>query len=199
MPRAAPSSNLDQLAKLLNVTAPQCYNLANSGTIPKPVDNVWNLTQCAHAYIKYLQGRAGEERRAYAEERTRLTKAQADKTELEFQILQAGVVHATTIQTVWGRMTGAARARLLALPYRLAQAALAATDFQSIEASATELITEALLELHDYNPADYLPHVSSDGRRLAVETAAETDRQPVGRPRKKAQPRSERGTGPVEH
>lgn len=180
MPRAAISSNADQLAKLLNVTVQQCYNLANSGTIPKPVDNTWNMSQCAHAYIKYLQGRAGEEKRAYAEERTRLTKAQADKTELELQILKAGVVHATTIQTVWGRMTGAARARLLALPYRLAQAALAATDFDSIETSAAELIAEALLELHDYNPADYLPHSRNDGRRLAVETTAETDSQPVG-------------------
>lgn len=194
-----PIGNSGELGRLLNISIQQAYNLANSGILPKSDNGIWNLASCAHAYIKYLQGRAGEERQNYALERTRLTKAQADKTELELQVLRAGVVHASTIETVWGRMTGAARARLLALPYRLAQAALAATDFQTIEASATALITEALLELHDYNPADYLPSTDSAGRRLAVETAADPDGKPVGRPRAKAQPRGQRRTGPVEH
>ena len=88
-PATAPPSNGAELAKLLNITLPQCYDLANSGTIPKADNGTWNLAQCANAYIKYLQGRAGEEKRAYAEERTRLTKAQADKTELELKILRS--------------------------------------------------------------------------------------------------------------
>ena len=192
-------SNGAELAKLLNITLPQCYNLANSGTIPKADNGTWNLAQCANAYIKYLQGRAGEEKRAYAEERTRLTKAQADKTELELQILRAGVIQASVVQTVWGRMTSAARARLLAMPYRIAHAALSANTFQEIEAAATALIAEALDELHEYSPDDYVPRLAGDAGGLAVETAASADRQPVGRRRKAAQPGIQRGTGPVEH
>lgn len=192
-------SNGAELAKLLNLTLPQCYNLANSGTIPKSDNGTWNLAQCANAYIKYLQGRAGEEKRAYAEERTRLTKAQADKTELELQILRAGVIQASVVQTVWGRMTSAARARLLAMPYRIAQAALSANTFQEIEAAATALIAEALDELHEYSPDDYVPRLAVDAGGLAVEAAASADRQPVGRRRKAAQPGIQRGTGPVEH
>ena len=198
-PVNAPPSNGAELAKLLNLTLPQCYNLANSGTIPKADNGTWNLAQCANAYIKYLQGRAGEEKRAYAEERTRLTKAQADKTELELQILRAGVVPAQVIQAVWGRMTGAARARLLAMPYRIAQAALSANTFHEIEAAATVLIAEALDELHEYSPDDYAPRLPIDAGGLAVETAAAADRQPVGRRRKAAKPGIQRGTGPVEH
>ena len=196
MPR---ESNADQVAKLLNVSVQQVYNLANSGIIPKPENAIWNLTQCAHSYIKYLQGRAGEEKRAYAEERTRLTKAQADKTELELKILRAGVIQASVVQTVWGRMTSAARARLLAMPYRIAQAALSANTFQEIEAAATVLIAEALDELHEYSPDDYAPRLPIDAGGLAVETAAAADRQPVGRRRKAAKPGIQRGTGPVEH
>lgn len=195
----ARESNADQVAKLLNISSQQVYNLANSGIIPKPENAQWNLTQCAHSYIKYLQGRAGEEKRAYAAERTRLTKAQADKTELELKVLRSSVIHASVIEAVWGRMTGAARARLLAMPYRIAQAALSATTFQEIETAATTLISEALDELHEYSPDDYAPRLAIDASGLAVETAAPSNGKPMGRRRKTAQPRIERGAGPVEH
>lgn len=191
-------SNGAELAKLLNLTLPQCYNLANSGTIPRADNGTWNLAQCANAYIKYLQGRAGEEKRDYAVERTRLTKAQADKTELELKLLQADVIRASIIESVWGRMTAAARSRLMALPYRLAQVAIAASDFAEIEEQAAELIVEALNELHAYDPSDYMPH-DSNAERVAVESAAETPNKRVGRPRKKAEQRGERGTRTVAH
>lgn len=192
-------SNGAELAKLLNITLPQCYNLANSGTIPKADNGTWNLAQCANAYIKYLQGRAGEEKRAYAEERTRLTKAQADKTEMELSLLKATTIPAAVVCTIWGRMTSAARARLLALPYRLAQAALSATEFAAIEAAASDLIAEALNELHEYSPSDYAPPAGRPQAGLAMEAAAETDGEPVGRSRKTAQSRIQRRAGPVEH
>lgn len=199
-PPAKPESgNVAQVAKLLNVTAPQVYNLVNSGVVPKPVNGQFDAAACAHGYIKYLQGRGGEDKRAYAEERTRLTKAQADKTEMELSLLRATTIPAAVVCTIWGRMTSAARARLLALPYRLAQAALSATEFAAIEAAASDLIAEALNELHEYSPSDYAPSAGRPQTGLAMEAAAETDGQPVGRSRKTAQSRIQRRAGPVEH
>lgn len=190
-----------QLAKLLNLTLPQCYNLANSGTIPSPDNGVWDLAACAHAYIKYLQGRAGEEKRDYAVERTRLTKAQADKVEMEIKVLAGELLPATLVETVWGNMTSAARQRLLAVPYRMATAALSADSFSAIEAAASELIREALNELHGYDPADYRPAVefSRDETGLDVSAAAASDRQPVGGSVSPAKQRVQRRTRPVAH
>lgn len=204
MPRKSATDtpgNGAQLAKLLNLTLPQCYNLANSGTIPMPDNGVWDLAACAHAYIKYLQGRAGEEKRDYAVERTRLTKAQADKVEMEIQVLAGELLPATLVETVWGNMTSAARQRLLAVPYRMATAALSADSFAAIETAAAELIREALNELHHYDPADYRPAIefNRDETGLDVSTAAAPDGQSVGRSASSAQQRVQRRTRPVAH
>ena len=204
MPRKSATDtpgNGAQLAKLLNLTLPQCYNLANSGTIPMPNNGVWDLAACAHAYIKYLQGRAGEEKRDYAVERTRLTKAQADKVEMEIQVLAGELLPARLVETVWGNMTSAARQRLLAVPYRMATAALSADSFAAIETAAAELIREALNELHHYDPADYRPVIefNRDETGLDVSTAAAPDSQPVGGPASPTQQRVQRRTRPVAH
>ena len=91
-------------------------------------------------------------------ERTRLAAAQALKIELEIDVMQQRLIPASTVETTWSGMTTAARARLLALPYRLAVDAIAADGvFARIESAAHELVREALEELHSYNPDDYGP------------------------------------------
>lgn len=168
-----------QLAKLLNLTLPQCYNLANSGTIPSPDNGVWDLAACAHAYIKYLQGRAGEEKRDYAVERTRLTKAQADKTELEIATMKGQLYPAPLVQTVWNGMIASFRARMLAIPAKAAPIC-AGMPVALLEDELRESIYEVLSELADYEPERYLP--TSPGVATDHRAAAETDREPVGEP-----------------
>lgn len=199
-PADEPAGNSGELAKLLNLSIPQCYNLANSGTIPKPDNGFWNLAACANAYIKYLQGRAGTEKRDYAVERTRLTKAQADKVEMEIKVLAGELLPAPLVESIWSRMTSAARQRLLAVPYRMASAALAADSFQAIETAAADLIREALNELHHYDPADYRPAIASTDRTdpgMDVSAPAAADSQPVGRSPPPPKQRGKRGTRPV--
>ena len=202
MPRrpAAEPGNTPQLVQLLNLSVPQVYNLANSGIIPASDKGIWNLTQCAHNYIKYLQGRAGEEKRDYAIERTRLTAAQADKVEMEIKVLAGELLPASLVASVWGGMTTAARQRLLAIPYRMATAALAADGFAAIETAANELIREAFNELHQYNPADYRPAAAGANRtdtRMDVPASADVDGQPVGGSASPPKQRGKRGAGPV--
>lgn len=188
--------NGEQLARLLNLSIPQCYNLANSGTIPKADNGVWDITRCAHSYIKYLQGRAGEEKRDYAMERTRLVKAQADKVEMEISVLAGRLLPAESVEKVWSGMTSAARQRLLAMPYRLATLAMAAETFTDMETAAAELINEALNELHSFDIADYQPRLGPGfteiGAGVDVEAAAPVDDQPMGRSKPPAKSRGQR-------
>ena len=91
-------------------------------------------------------------------ERAKLAATQRQKLELEIGVMQRDLIPASTVETTWSGMTTAARARLLALPYRLAVDAIAADGvFARIESAAHELIREALEELHSYDPADYGP------------------------------------------
>lgn len=155
MPRVYETGNGEQLARLLNLSIVQIYNLANSGTIPKSDHGNWNITACAHAYIKYLQGRAGEEKRDYAVERTRLIKLQADKVQLETDILRAELIPAETVKTVWTSILGAVRSRLLSLPGRLGVTGFGAPTIEDLEARAYRLVEEALNELSDFDGSLY--------------------------------------------
>ena len=91
-------------------------------------------------------------------ERTALAKAQRIKIEIETDTMRQRLIPADVVEQTWSGMTTAARARLLALPYRLAVDAIAADGvFARIESAAHELVREALEELHSYNPDDYGP------------------------------------------
>lgn len=67
----------------------------------------------------------------------------------------ADLIPALIVERVWSGMTNAARNRLLALLYRLA-CNCENSPFAAIQTRATELIYEALDQIHNYNPGDYL-------------------------------------------
>ena len=91
-------------------------------------------------------------------ERAKLAATQRQKLELEIGVMQSRLLEAGVVEATWSGMTTAARARLLALPYRLAVDAIAADGvFARIESAAHELIREALEELHAFDVADYAP------------------------------------------
>lgn len=135
-------------------------------------------------------------------ERALLAKSQRTKIDIEIDLLLRKIIPAETVEAVWSQMTSAARQRLLAVPYRMASAALAADSFQAIETAAADLIREALNELHHYDPADYQPAVASTSRDdpgLDVPAAAASDGQPVGGSVPPPQQRSKRRTRTVAH
>jgi phage terminase Nu1 subunit (DNA packaging protein) len=101
-------------------------------------------------------------------ERTRLTSAQANKTELEVQVLQGTLLPAQDVERVWGGMIAAARAKLLNMPSAIApQVRMTASDAEASGLLRARVV-DALAELRDYQLDDYL-----DRRIDAVEVADE--------------------------
>jgi hypothetical protein len=84
-------------------------------------------------------------------------------------------------------MVGAARAKLLALPTKLATMAVASTNLEEIQHGAEGLVKEALEEL----AGDPCP--STEG----LDATAEPDGEPVGGKLSETESRGECGTGPV--
>ncbi len=133
----------------------------------------------------------------YETERARLTKAQADRTELEAQELRGEMVSADLVIEAWGRMLGAMRARLLSMPQKAAPRARATlTDEEAAKLIEREVI-EALEELSD----DGLPdrtRARRARRSERPEATASADGQRVGGRVPKVVTRKRGRTGKVE-
>jgi phage terminase Nu1 subunit (DNA packaging protein) len=88
------------------------------------------------------------------QEQARLFAVQADRQTLALQRELGEMIPGAVVEKVWSGMTSAARARLLAVPSRLA-AECSGQPFEIIASRAEELIFQALEEIHQYNPEDY--------------------------------------------
>lgn len=137
----------------------------------------------------------------YDAERARLTKAQADKTELEAAELAGHLVRVDDIEQEWGRMLGAFRARSLSMATKAApRARVAINDEEALAVIEAEVI-EALQELSD----DGLPPQTRERRKRALanaasgNAAAEADGEPVGGSVPAPKSRKRRRAGPMEN
>ncbi len=97
----------------------------------------------------------------YNEERARLTKFQADEKELQVQILNGDLIPSEQVIDLLQGVIANARAKLLTLPIKAAQAAIQATDVKDIEKGIQDLIFESLSELENGNAGNTGPGVKS--------------------------------------
>jgi hypothetical protein len=109
-------------------------------------------------YSECAAGRGGDAQFRLSEARARESQLKGDLLEIQIGEKTRSLIPAEIVSVTWGGMTSAARARLLAMPYRLASAAVSADgNFAEIEYAAGNLIREVLEELHSYDPNDYTP------------------------------------------
>lgn len=134
----------------------------------------------------------------YAIERARLTKAQADKTELESAELRGEMVRVPEVVDEWWRQTSAAKARLLSTPSKVAPRARTADSDEAAAKLIEAEILEALQELSD----DGLPDRTRSRRQRGkngVEAAAKVDGERVGGHVPPAKSRKRGRARPVAH
>lgn len=142
-----------------------------------------SLDHARVAYIRWLRERAAGREESGVEgltnERIRLTRAQADKTQLEAAELRGEMVYVDDVIAAWGRMLIAMRSRLLAMPTKIGpRTRSSATDQQAAKIIEEEVI-EALEELSD----DGIPDRTRARRERWSQddqATAEADGVPVG-------------------
>ena len=118
-------------------------------------------------------------------ERARLAKEQADKCEMENEEKRGRLIDAEKVSVWWVQIITNAKSKLLAVPTKAAPLVLGCKNLAQAKDILEKLIHDTLSELSATNPVSITGGESVAG----VETAAETDGEPVGRPRKKAKPR----------
>jgi phage terminase Nu1 subunit (DNA packaging protein) len=139
------------IADALQLSARRVQQLVREGILPAPVDGKYNLSVSIKNYGQYLAERQLNKNSsitALAIERLRLLKAQAEKAELELEVLKEKYLEASEVEFTWSDMVLTFRSRMLAIPSKLVRSLAAACgDFAKIQKILEDEIYDALTEL----------------------------------------------------
>ena len=131
-----------------------------------------NIDSCRVQYINFLRKAARYTKKDggssdIAEEKARLTKAQADKAELEVQQIEAKLIPAELVLDTWTEYVANSRAKLLGLPSRIAHQVITIDKYSEAELIIKNQVYEALDELAQHGiPKKYRKSNSTDKSSL---------------------------------
>jgi phage terminase Nu1 subunit (DNA packaging protein) len=97
----------------------------------------------------YLRKSAPKAKSDMAVQKTRLTKAQADKTEIEAAVASGKFVSVEDVKETWSNVISAMRTRLLSIPSRAAPLVAVVSTPQETEKIIKTLLYEALTDLSE--------------------------------------------------
>ena len=139
-------------ASHLDISVTRFNDLVRQGVLTRQGRAKFDLDAVRIAYIRHLRDVAGgrkSDRDApeLTAERARLTKAQADKAEMELAAMEQTLVPAEEVENSWINLASSFRSRMIALPGKFAHQCAAMTNAAEVEALLRESIYEALNEL----------------------------------------------------
>lgn len=189
-PASGATCSLAELARLLDLSPPRINQLSAQGIIPKPkTRGRYRPVESVRGYIRYLRELADKEQSTLTDEEIRYTRVRAEKIELELAVRRAELVPGRAAIVLWENAIAACRAKLLAVPAKMAPLVFACKTLPQIKEEIERAIHDALSELHrGLDPADYLDPESLEG----LGPSAEADGEPVGRRTASAQPGGQR-------
>jgi len=146
-------ATIKEVAEHLDLTSVRIHDLFNENVLMRSgKSGGQDKDDCRVRYIRYLRGLArGKNTNSgdLNEERTRLTKAQADRAELELQEKEGDLISSDVIKTIWSDYVANVRSKLLALPSKLGHLTQAAESYAEAEAIIKEAVYECLEELSE--------------------------------------------------
>jgi phage terminase Nu1 subunit (DNA packaging protein) len=149
-----PTVDITKVARALNLKERRVQQLANEG-MPREARGQYDLVKCMLWYIRYLQhalekksvptsdGGFVQER----EERVRLLRADADLREIELAKQRGQLVALPDIEATLTDLVLTTKARIMAIPPRLAPELLGETSRTMIQAKLEKACKEALAYL----------------------------------------------------
>ena len=188
----------DRVAQALNLTPRRVQQLVDEG-MPRESKGQYDLGKCMYWYIRFLQDAL--QRRELPDdekaERLRLTKAKADRAELDLSVARGQLIPIEVFEERLSAMIMAARQQLLALPARIAPR-LEGEDRSSIKSDLESELKHALTGLakHGDNRASTRDTGTARGSRGKavgpVGTTARSKNKRVGRKKPRTAKRRKR-------
>lgn len=152
-----------EVADHIDLTTRQVRTLLKSGVLPSGSGaGGLNIDNCRLAYIRYLRGRATGKVDAKHEihdqhkERARLTHHQANIASLEEGRIRGDLLSADEVSDAWEGVITSFRAKILALPIKLA-AEIHAENKAAVQSAAERHVYDALSELSAYEIPEIKP------------------------------------------
>lgn len=178
----SPTYPVSTISKLLLLTDRRVQQLAKDGVIPKTEHGRYELAPAVQGYIRYLQDRTVGNAAAPADyhlEKSRLTRLQADKAEMEVKEIAGELVRVEDLLNSWHEILMDCKGKILSIPSKLATVVIDIDD----PAEAQELIEfhlrEALEELSDYAAVRERQRDTAGGTQ-SPEASSEADNITVG-------------------
>ncbi len=143
------------IAKLFDLTERRVQQLAKEGVIPKSSKGKYELVPSVKGYINYLKAKSFGTNDIVSSDiaidRGRLLKMQADKLAMEMDTAKGQLLDREEVKAGWINLLTRCRARLLAIPNRLAYQLTSTTNVHEIAQILKQAIYEALEELATKN------------------------------------------------
>jgi len=133
------------------------------------------------------------------DERTRLTKYQADLAQIELKKARGELLNTEEAMKYWSEVVMACRQRLLGFPTRLAPTIATTQSIPEIKERIEHAIHEVLNEFTNPDLSRIARNSGHPSGLEALPAPAKINRKRVGRRKKEAELRKQRGAGNVAH
>lgn len=143
------------VARFMDISERRVRQLRDEKVIAEVRPGLYDLIDANHRYINYLRKRNPESEDVidYNTERAKLVRAKRKSEEYELQLKEQRLHASEDIEVVMTDMLANFKARLMAIPSKLAPVLCKKTDRAEIFRLLKEHIDEALLELSDFKTA----------------------------------------------
>lgn len=146
-----PMAKQTEVATHLDMSPQRVRDLLKQGVLTRGHgQDSLDIDECRKNYIRYLRMRSkGLQNNSgdLNEEKTRLTKLQADKAELEVREMEQSLVSVEKITEEWVGYAANVRSKLLALPSKVSHRVQSADTYAEAEKILKEAVYDALYEL----------------------------------------------------
>jgi phage terminase Nu1 subunit (DNA packaging protein) len=142
----------EEMAAHLDIGVAQLTKLVRSNIIPRFSTGMYDMDECRLGYIRHMRAvaarhKGGEGAPELTAERARLAKLQSDKIQIEIDTLQGRLIPAELVEKEWTNLVARFRARIIAIPSKLAHQVAVMQSVPEIEELIRALAYEALNEL----------------------------------------------------
>lgn len=159
--------NTKTIASMFGLTDRRVRQLVDEGIIDRVGHGRFSLIDTVNRYVSHLKlsGEAGMDESQLQEsldyEKYLHEKAKREKAEIELAHIKGKMHHASEVEKVMNKMLSDFRAKLLALPSKVAPSLIARDEIAMIEKMIQKDIYEVLQELSEYD-ASMFADVSED-------------------------------------
>jgi len=150
------------LANLFGMTSRRIRQLENEGVIKKVARGKYSLQENIKSYITFIKASVNlkennteETKINYDEEHALLEKRKREKIELELASMRGTMHFSEDVERVMNDMLSNFRAKILALPSRVAPRLIGIDTIADIQEILQIETLEVLQELSEYNPSEF--------------------------------------------